>query len=77
MNPGAPGEQDLKKQSQFGPTQIGAKSFAGEDYESRRAGGLRENKVNQSQFPGLELFREKNLLLKFRGYFRYIFDGSY
>ena len=43
-------KEDLKKQSQFVPAQIGAKSFAGEDYESRRAGRLEKNKANQPAF---------------------------
>ena len=47
-NPGAPGV-DLKRQSQFAPVQMGAKSFAGERYENKPRPGLRENKANQSQ----------------------------
>ena len=56
---------------------MSVKSFQTTPYGDFAALGRRENKANQSQFPALQLFREKNLLLKFRGYFRYIVDGSY
>jgi len=39
--------------------------------------GGEKTKPIQSQFPAGELFREKNLLFKFLGSFRYIFDGKY
>jgi hypothetical protein len=38
-------ENVLKKQSQSAPAQMGAKSFAGEDYENKPRPGLRENKA--------------------------------
>jgi hypothetical protein len=41
---------DLKKQSQFAPARIGAKSFRKEGYENKSRPGHRENKPNQSQF---------------------------
>jgi hypothetical protein len=37
---------DLKKQSQFAPARISAKSFVEGDYENRSRRGLRENKAN-------------------------------
>ena len=40
---------DLKKQSQFAPGEIGAKSFMKGDYEDIPACGVEENKANQSQ----------------------------
>jgi hypothetical protein len=52
---------DFTKQSQFAPAQIGASSFAGEDYENKARPGLRENKVKQSQFQaGRERLKEPN-----------------
>ncbi|HUT46889.1 MAG TPA: hypothetical protein VMX36_11435, partial [Sedimentisphaerales bacterium] len=41
---------DLKKQTQFAPDEIGAKSFLKGDYENKPAGGVEENKAKQSQF---------------------------
>jgi hypothetical protein len=40
----------LKKQSQFAPARIGAKSFVKGNYENISRRGLRENKAEQSQF---------------------------
>jgi len=40
----------LKKQSQFAPAQVGAKSFMKEDYDNNAAGGAQKNKAKQSQF---------------------------
>jgi len=40
----------LKKQSQFDPAQVGAKSFMKGDYENKPAGGDEKNKAKQSQF---------------------------
>ncbi len=42
---------DLKKQSQFTPAQVGAKSFDKVDYGNKPACGAEENKAKQSQFP--------------------------
>jgi hypothetical protein len=50
-DPGAPGEVNLKKQSQSAPDQIGANSYVGEKYENKPRPGLPENKVKQSQSP--------------------------
>jgi len=41
---------DLKKQSQFAPAQVGAKSFLKGYYGSKPASGAPKNKPNQSQF---------------------------
>ena len=41
---------DLKKQSQFAPGIIGAKSFVKGDYDNNPDSGVEENKANQSQF---------------------------
>jgi len=41
-------KRNLKKQSQFAPAQIGAKSFLKGDYDNKLAGGDKENKANQS-----------------------------
>ena len=41
---------DLKKQSQFAQTLIGAKSFMQEDYDNNPASSAKKNKPNQSQF---------------------------
>ncbi|HUT47677.1 MAG TPA: hypothetical protein VMX36_15450, partial [Sedimentisphaerales bacterium] len=41
---------DLKKQTQFAPDEIGAKSYVKGDYENKPACGVEENKANQSQF---------------------------
>ena len=41
---------DLKKQSQFAPAQVGAKSFMKEDYDNIAAGEVKKNKAKQSQF---------------------------
>ena len=41
---------DLKKQSQFVPGLIGAKSFVKGYYDKKPAGGTEENKAKQSQF---------------------------
>ena len=46
----AVGEEDLKKQSQFAPARIDAKSYVGEEYENKPHRRLRENKAKQSQF---------------------------
>jgi hypothetical protein len=40
----------LKKQSQFVPARIGAKSYMKGDYDNNPAGGGEKNKANQSQF---------------------------
>ncbi|MGB2865650.1 MAG: hypothetical protein WBC05_20130 [Sedimentisphaerales bacterium] len=40
---------DLKKQSQFVPAQVGAKSFMKGDYDKKPAGGVEKNKANQTQ----------------------------
>jgi len=40
----------LKKQSQFAPAQIGAKSFMKGNYDNIAAGGDEKNKAKQSQF---------------------------
>jgi len=39
----------LKKQSQFAPAQVGAKSFMKGDYDNIAAGGVKKNKAKQSQ----------------------------
>jgi hypothetical protein len=41
---------DLKKQSQFDSTLMGATPFVKGDYENKPAGGAEKNKANQSQF---------------------------
>jgi hypothetical protein len=46
-------ECDLKKQSQFEPARIGAKSFEKGDYSNKPASGAEKNKANQSQFERL------------------------
>jgi hypothetical protein len=43
-------ERDLKKQSQFAPARIGAKSFVEGDYGNKAARGAEKNKPKQSQF---------------------------
>ncbi len=43
---------DLKKQSQFAPSEVDAKSFVKGDYGDKPAGGVEENNANQSQTPG-------------------------
>jgi len=43
-------KSDLKKQSQFALTLMGATPFVKGDYENKPAGGVEENKANQSQF---------------------------
>jgi hypothetical protein len=43
-------KRNLKKQSQFSPALIGAKSFIGDSYEKMPACKVRENKAKQSQF---------------------------
>ena len=40
----------LKKQSQFAPAQVGAKSFMKGNYDNKSAGGDEKNKPKQSQF---------------------------
>ena len=45
---------DLKKQSQFAPVLMGAKSFVKGDYDNKPAGGAKENKANQSQLHARE-----------------------
>jgi hypothetical protein len=42
---------NLKKQSQFAPALMGAKSFVGDSYENKTRPELRENKAKQSQMP--------------------------
>jgi hypothetical protein len=42
-------KDDLKKQSQLSPTTMGATSFMQGDYDNYPAGGVEENKANQSQ----------------------------
>ena len=42
---------NLKKQSQFASALMGVTSFVKEDYGNKSAGGVEENKANQSQFP--------------------------
>ncbi len=42
-------EGDLKKQTQFDPALMGATSFMEGDYGNMPAGGVEENKANQSQ----------------------------
>jgi hypothetical protein len=42
---------DLKKQSQFVPGRMGAKSFVKGDYGNMPARGDQKNKANQSQMP--------------------------
>jgi len=44
-------EIDLKKQSQFTPAQIDAKSYSKGFYDNTPACGVEENKANQSQTP--------------------------
>jgi len=44
-------EIDLKKQSQFAPAQIDAKSYMKGNYGIIPACGVEENKANQSQTP--------------------------
>jgi hypothetical protein len=39
----------LKKQNQFAPGSMGATSFMQRDYGNYPAGGVEENKANQSQ----------------------------
>jgi hypothetical protein len=46
-------EHHLKRQSQFAPGQIGAKSFVKGNYENRPRRALRKNKPKQSQFERL------------------------
>jgi hypothetical protein len=67
----------LKKQSQFSKGKIDVILATVMVYGDFDGPGRRENIANQSQSVALEWFREKNLLLKFRGSFRYMFDGSY
>jgi hypothetical protein len=43
---------NLKKQSQSAPAQMGANSFAGEDYENKLAGRLQKNKANRRPSAG-------------------------
>jgi len=45
-------EEDLKKQSQFAPAKMGAKSFSGERYENKPRPGFRENKANHRPLAG-------------------------
>ncbi|HUT45160.1 MAG TPA: hypothetical protein VMX36_02700, partial [Sedimentisphaerales bacterium] len=57
---------DLKKQTQFVPAQVGAKSFVKGDYDNKPARGAEENKAKQSQSPAPALTkgagkREKSL----------------
>ncbi|HUT46912.1 MAG TPA: hypothetical protein VMX36_11550, partial [Sedimentisphaerales bacterium] len=57
---------DLKKQTQFAPDEIGAKSFVKGDYVNKPACGAEENKAKQSQSPAPALTkgagkREKSL----------------
>jgi len=41
----------LKKQSQFAPAQIDAKSYSKGNYGNKPACGVEKNKANQSQSP--------------------------
>ncbi len=41
---------DLKKQTQFAPDEMGAKSVLKDDYGNKPACGVEENKADQSQF---------------------------
>ena len=43
---------DAKKQSQFAPALMGAKSYARKDYDDKPRSGAAENKTKQSQFRG-------------------------
>jgi hypothetical protein len=44
-------EHDLKKQSQFAPARIGAKSVVKGGYGNKPRCGVEKNKAKQSQFP--------------------------
>ena len=48
--PPAKKKGDLKKQSQFVPAQVGAKSYVKGDYENKPASRVEKNKAKQSQF---------------------------
>jgi hypothetical protein len=54
-------EPNLKKQSQFAPARIGAKSLVKGDYGNRPACGAGKNKPKQSQF------QARRLLIKTAG----------
>jgi len=43
----------LKKQTQFVPGRMGAKSFMKGDYGNKPAAGVEENKAKQSQSPAV------------------------
>jgi len=53
-SPPAKEKSDLKKQSQFGVVQLGARSYLKRDYGDIPAGGAEENKANRTRFHDAE-----------------------